>query len=659
MQRKLLITLLAVFFLATKACRTAHAQGPVLEHKPPVQVYQGIPFRLIARPLVPLKRVTLQIDLAGAELNMPMRLANKLFYLDIPGKSTTGRGPVTYRFVAVDAAGRSIEVNDPSGGRFRTRLLPPPLATLVYPLGNKATSDAFAVTIGLNEAFAVVPADSFRITFDNRGVPGLIVAPEQISFPVGPGLRNGPHTVKFETSALPGRKAYRRSWTFSLRKAPEEPVDKGGPLTVKIQTSSESANLGAPQMGQPTNLNLSWDGRFLGLDGGFITPALSPLTLADPTPLTFTDASLFGAQARLDLGPLGGRFILGQSVAGDASAYPQTTIAGGVVFGSYSLNVAAVFDDQSYLGTSLDAVARQSYVASLGYTAGSDEPGQRGGSVEIASALSFPDARRTADWTIVRTQAASPGADRSLKVLAMLQPLLQTFPIPDTTLSPPELGLGYRVTAWAPVGQAAGRLELSWLEGDFLSLGSAAYPGTTAVLMIAFDPERPATKPFTYDPGPVCESPENAADTYGLHLTGIGFDLFGDPARMGFDFFNSNWQGDAAAQTIRLLFGYYTYLDLDLVLESGDDSLEGHYYGIEGTGTRRIGLVTLAVSAGAHVLQEYRPDPAYGFGLKLKYDGNVGDLGLVVVLDLTYGDPFDFQPESPELAWSLGASVNF
>lgn len=55
------------------------------------------------------------------------------------------------------------------------------------------------------------------------------------------------------------------------------------------------------------------------------------------------------------------------------------------------------------------------------------------------------------------------------------------------------------------------------------------------------DPERGATRPFAYDPGPVGENPRGALRTYGLHLTGLSFTLFGDPARAGLDVFTTTW----------------------------------------------------------------------------------------------------------------------
>jgi len=371
-------------------------------------------------------------------------------------------------------------------------------------------------------------------------------------------------------------------------------------------------------------------------------------------------------QARLDLGRLGGRLILGQSAAGEAFlTYPQLTLAVGLNLGMFSVNLAAVVEDQAF--TPMYDPARQSYVASLGCGFGRSELGQLGGMAEIAYALSFPRAVGTVDWTQVNVLAGQAGATEAVKHLSTLEPLFHYFPLPYVDpldqSTWPILAPAYRVAAWVPLDRAVTRLDFSLLGEDFLSLGSPLFPGTTAVLMVALDPERAATKPFTYDPGPVYSNPTGALSTYGMHFTGLGFTLFGDPGRIGLDYFATEWKTGTSdyetSRTVRLLVGYYTYVDLDLILEgsiNSNTSGDFRHYGLEVTATRKIGHLTLALAAGAHQAGEILPDPGYGLGLNLKYDS---DRGLILTLDLRYGDPYEFQADPMALRAVAGLCLNF
>ena len=295
-------------------------------------------------------------------------------------------------------------------------------------------------------------------------------------------------------------------------------------------------------------------------------------------------------------------------------------------------------------------------MASLSADFGGNEPGQVGAAAEIACGLSFPYASGHVDWALVQSQAGLPDASRSLKLLALLQPVLKAFPIPNVDetlpLTLPETGLAYRLSAWGPIGKTSARIEYSKLEEGFLSLGSPLFPGQTAVLMVALDPERPATKPFAYDPGPVGDRPAEAARTYGVHFTGLGFDVAGDPARLGFDYFSTAWAGGAHAKTYRLLAGYYTYADLDFVLEGCADG-GARFYGLEATATRKIGRTTLALTGGYRTRNSVS---SYGFGVDLKY---ASGWGLLATFDLLYGDPYAYAAEPRAIAAVTGVTLNF
>ncbi|MGE5550902.1 MAG: hypothetical protein ACM3ZC_10275 [Bacteroidota bacterium] len=490
----------------------------------------------------------------------------------------------------------------------------------------QATTDAFTVSIALNEAFATVPPDSFQITFAGKDVRASTIRTEHpISFPVGPGLRNGSYAVKLSTKAVPGWKEFKASWTIRLRNAPAELASREGPLTVAGSAAKNSADLDGMHLSAPVRARVSWDGFLLYADALCITPRTSALTLAE-TPI-------FGVKAGLELGPFGVELTEGVADMGSAETYPRFALATTVDLGGYALNLAAVVDDQSFNGPSIEA--QQSYVASLSGELGGIEPGQAGASAEIACGLSFPAAAGEVDWALVQYQAGLPGADKRLKLLASLQPLLRAFPIPYADSSTlPETGLAYRLSAWGPIGKSAVRVEYARLADGFLSLGSPVLPGETAVLMLALDPERPATKPFTPDLGPVGDDPDGVTRTYGLHFTGLGFNVAGDPARLGFDYFRSEWaEEERSAKTYRLLVGYYTYADLDFVLEGGVDGGE-RFYGLEAAATRKIGHTTLALAGGYHARNDAS---SYGLGADLKY---ASGWGLLMTFNLLYGDPY-------------------
>ena len=183
--------------------------------------------------------------------------------------------------------------------------------------------DAFTVSISLNEAFAIVPADSFQITFAGKDVRSTMVCTDRlISFPVGPGLRNGIYAIKFSTKAVPGWKEFKKSWTIRLHKAPSELTAREGPLTITGSAARSSADLDETHLPTPVRAGVSWDGLLFNVDALCITPQTSALTLAE-TPL-------FGVKAGFGLGPIGVELTEGVTDVGSAETYPRFALTAAV-----------------------------------------------------------------------------------------------------------------------------------------------------------------------------------------------------------------------------------------------------------------------------------------------------------------------------------------
>ncbi|MGE5550903.1 MAG: hypothetical protein ACM3ZC_10280 [Bacteroidota bacterium] len=74
MQRKLLYLTAAFIVLSLSRATPVQAEAGITpEHTPPVQVYQGVAFRLQVKPLTAAKKMVVHLNLAGLELSMPMR----------------------------------------------------------------------------------------------------------------------------------------------------------------------------------------------------------------------------------------------------------------------------------------------------------------------------------------------------------------------------------------------------------------------------------------------------------------------------------------------------------------------------------------------------------------------------------------------------------
>lgn len=98
------------------------------------RAYQGVALRLLAAPKAPIKRLLLRADLAGTRLTRPMRPAEGVYAAAIPAKATKGRrGQIVYEFEVLAPDGSSTIVRDPTGERYRVRLVPKPAASLLAP----------------------------------------------------------------------------------------------------------------------------------------------------------------------------------------------------------------------------------------------------------------------------------------------------------------------------------------------------------------------------------------------------------------------------------------------------------------------------------------------------------------------------------------------
>ncbi|MGE5530122.1 MAG: hypothetical protein ACM3X6_13425 [Patescibacteria group bacterium] len=637
---------------APAAIRTAGPGETWLAHIPPSQVYQDRAFTLAVRPLVPLRRVEAYLDLAGVSMVRDMHRDGGCFNLEIPGCATKHlRGKVRYAFAATAMDGKVRTAGNPRGGPYETRLVPQPDADLIEPDGCLAAAGTFVVTIALNEAFAALPAESFQVHMDGSASRrDLQLSPGRLGFKAGPGLRDGPHTLSLATDALPGWGRFVRTWT------------------IEVQTRETSADEGGSEAGNPfadwfSGIGLCWESAFVSLRAGNISPGLSPLTAAA--------YPILGAAAVLEPGWIEIRAVLGLWDEEGCEPGPRYVAGASLGLGPLSLNLAAVLD-QPPAGPSLASVYRQSYVAGLGVSLGDPAAGEASVEAELAYALSFGTPwYGPIDWPLVEQQAVLPEAPESLKLLALLEPLLRCFPLPRVDLNRPEtlprLGLGWRLRAGAPLGSAYIGLDYGRLERDFVSLGSYLPQGTSIVLIVALDPRRPDTEPFSYAWGPAGEEPEGAAATHGLHLTGLGAAWPGNPFRLGFDYFRTEWEPDPLrperrfAETARLLLSCHAALDLDLALElrrlTDLPGQETFFYLLEGAVARKFGRITLALSANALWPSDPAADPSLGLSLDLGYDDG---RGLLLYLRLVYEDLYGVDAARPlDLALQGGLSLGF